>query len=112
MRRLGPGIESRPPADQLTRQRVDFLVHDALILLLPSFAIVAAREDGAVVAAGKEHPARRFEDDRADMLVGQHGFLPNPFGALLQEGINTIDRTDEQLFRRRLAARQRLPSWR
>src|SRR4029453_9835478 len=81
----------------LTGEEKDFLVDDALISLLPAFTRVAAGKDLAVIAAGKEHLARRLEDDRADMLVGQHGFWWVPPAVVFHEGKDTVHRADEQL---------------
>src|SRR6266850_995428 len=96
VRRLSPGINSRLTADQLAGERIDFLVDDTLIPLLPAFARVGASENLAVITAGKEHPARRLENDRADMLIRQHGFLSVPPAVILHEGKDTVHRADEQ----------------
>jgi hypothetical protein len=110
--RLRPGINSRLAADHLAGEGIDFLAADALISLLPAFPRVAAGKDFTVITPAEKRLGRRLEDDRADMLVGQHGFLLVPPAVVLHEEKDTVHRTDEQLVLRRLTYGKRLTSGR
>src|ERR1043166_2009526 len=110
MRRLRPCINSRPPVDYLAAQRIDFLVRNTLISLLPGFALIPTGENLAVITAGEKCPARRLKNNRADMLIRQHGFLLLPILALLDERKDPVDGPDQKSVFARLAHRRRLTS--
>src|SRR5215470_6809999 len=112
MRWLRPGINSRLTSDQLAGERIDFFAADALISLFPALPRVATSENLAVITAGKERFARRFIDDRADMLIGQHGVLSIPVAVALHKGKNAVHSTDEQPILCRLTDGYRLSSGR
>src|SRR5713226_1078084 len=107
---LRSGIGSRASPDLLRGQGIDLLVYNALIPLLPTLAVVTAGEYGAVITSGKERFARRLEDDRTNMLVGQHGLLLVPLTVLLNEREDTVDGPDQEPVLRRLPHCRRLTS--
>src|ERR1043166_6342132 len=53
MCRLRTRINSRSPIDQLAGKRIDFLVRNPLVSLLPGLALIRAGENFSVVAAAK-----------------------------------------------------------
>src|SRR2546425_7997038 len=109
MRRLRSGINSRASLHLLGGQRIDLLVHDSLIPLFPTLAVVAAGENFAIITARKEHFAHWLEDDRTNMLIGQHRLLLVPLTVLLSEREDTGDGPDQKSVLRCLSDGRRLP---
>src|SRR5581483_11885654 len=112
MRRLGAGVHARLAVHHLARERINFLLADALVAPFPGFAEIAARENLAAIGSAEQRPAVGLENDRAEVLPRHHGFPALPRAAALVKREDAVHGSNQQLIPGDFSLSQRLPSGR
>ena len=110
MRRLGARVDARLAIDDLAGERINFLVADAVVAALPSFAEIRAGVDLTTISAAEKRLGRGLEDDRAEVLTGNHRALALPRAVAFLKCEDAVDGANEQLIFRDFALGERLTS--